>query len=69
MWQTDWELTLRSKDARAEQNRRAQQAFRRRREEHIKKLEADSLALEPTRKRLDDVEDLLRDANLVRSPF
>ncbi|KLT44226.1 hypothetical protein CC85DRAFT_283741 [Cutaneotrichosporon oleaginosum] len=41
-----------SKEARAEQNRKAQQIFRRKREEKIKQLELDSMALANTRGRL-----------------
>lgn len=56
----------RSKEGRAEQNRRAQQAFRRRREEHIKKLESDAALLVPTRERLEETEYKVRDIALVR---
>ncbi|KAL1405441.1 hypothetical protein Q8F55_009073 [Vanrija albida] len=41
-----------SKELRAEQNRKAQQVFRRKREEKMKQLELDSLALVQTRERL-----------------
>ncbi|GMK57279.1 hypothetical protein CspeluHIS016_0401130 [Cutaneotrichosporon spelunceum] len=41
-----------SKEARAEQNRKAQQLFRRKREEKIKQLELDAMALTSTRVRL-----------------
>ncbi|WOO85567.1 uncharacterized protein LOC62_07G009070 [Vanrija pseudolonga] len=41
-----------SKELRAEQNRKAQQVFRRKREEKMKQLELDSLALAQTRERL-----------------
>ncbi|ORY32562.1 hypothetical protein BCR39DRAFT_522856 [Naematelia encephala] len=54
-----------SKQARSEQNRRAQQAFRRRREEHIKKLESDSAAYEATKARLDEANIRLRDLALA----
>ena len=57
----------RAKEARAEQNRRAQQAFRRRREEKMKGLEAAAAALEPTQRRLQEVESKLIEAALVSS--
>ncbi|ORX36832.1 hypothetical protein BD324DRAFT_627336 [Kockovaella imperatae] len=53
-----------AKEARAEQNRRAQQAFRRRREEKMKGLEAAAAALEPTQRRLQEVESKLIEAAL-----
>lgn len=45
---------------RAEQNRRAQQVYRRKREERMKQLEAAAAALEPTRKALADTQGKLR---------
>jgi len=54
-----------SKEKRAEQNRKAQQAFRRRREEHMRDLERDAAALAPTKKRLEEVERSLREFTLV----
>lgn len=54
------------KEARAEQNRKAQQIFRRKREEKIKQLELDSMALGNTRQRLMAAEQRLADMALVR---
>ena len=56
------------KGSRAEQNRRAQQAFRRRREERMKDLESAAAALETTQRRLQDAESKFRDAALVSRP-
>ena len=58
-------LMSRIKAAKAEQNKRAQQAFRRRREERMKDLEAAAASLEPVQRRLAHAEDLLVDSNLV----
>jgi hypothetical protein len=55
--------------SRAEQNRRAQQAFRRRREERMKDLESAAAALEPTQRRLQDAEAKLREVALVRLSY
>lgn len=51
---------------RAEQNRKAQQAFRKRREEHIKKLEYDAAALEEVTKARDEALDRWQYLRLVR---
>ncbi|KAK6910298.1 hypothetical protein I203_104330 [Kwoniella mangroviensis CBS 8507] len=51
--------------SRAEQNKRAQQAFRRRREEHMKKLERDSAQLELVKRQMDQKDVLLRDLVLA----
>lgn len=51
---------------RAEQNRRAQQVYRRKREERIKQLEAAAAALEPMRKALDNTVLKLRTLAHVR---
>lgn len=61
----DKHANLRSKEARAEQNRKAQAMFRRRREEKMKQLEADSAALGPTRQRLAVAEARLLEMALV----
>ncbi|WWC89563.1 uncharacterized protein L201_004487 [Kwoniella dendrophila CBS 6074] len=50
-----------SKLSRAEQNKRAQQAFRRRREEHMKKLEMDSAQLSLVKRQMDQKDVYLRD--------
>jgi hypothetical protein len=50
---------------RAEQNRRAQQAFRRRREERMNKLETDAAALEPTQRKLTEAQSQLLETALV----
>ena len=55
----------RTKESRAAQNRRAQQLFRRRREEHMKKLESDSAALGPALEALASAEQKLREMALV----
>lgn len=62
-------LTPPRKEARAEQNRKAQQIFRRKREEKIKQLELDSMALNNTRQRLIAAEARLSDMALVRCPL
>ncbi|KAK4687229.1 trimethyllysine dioxygenase, partial [Tremellales sp. Uapishka_1] len=49
-----------SKEKRAEQNRRAQQAFRKKREEHIKKLEQDAIILENMKRRAEEAEAKVR---------
>ncbi|WWC70405.1 uncharacterized protein I206_104355 [Kwoniella pini CBS 10737] len=54
-----------SKLSRAEQNKRAQQAFRRRREEHMKKLEMDSAQLGLIKRQMDQKDELLRDLVLA----
>ena len=54
-----------TKESRAEQNRRAQQAFRRRREERMRDLESAAAALEPISHRMVEAEDKLFDAALV----
>ncbi|WWC93979.1 hypothetical protein V866_000817 [Kwoniella sp. B9012] len=51
--------------SRAEQNKRAQQAFRRRREEHMKKLERDSAQLELVKRQMEQKDVLLRDLVLA----
>ncbi|KAK8864217.1 hypothetical protein IAR55_001463 [Kwoniella newhampshirensis] len=56
-----------SKLSRAEQNKRAQQAYRRRREEHMKKLEMDSARLEGVKRQLADKEAALREVVLSLS--
>lgn len=59
----------RNKKARAEQNKRAQQVFRRKREEHIKKLEEEAAAATDLRHSLSLAESKLRELALVRRPF
>lgn len=57
------------KESRAEQNRKAQQIFRRRREEKMKQLEMDSAALGPTRTRLSVAEARIEQLALVGSKY
>ncbi|WRT66165.1 uncharacterized protein IL334_003118 [Kwoniella shivajii] len=54
-----------SKLSRAEQNKRAQQAFRRRREEHMKKLESDSVQLGLVKRQMEQKDAMLRDLVLA----
>ncbi|WVW83687.1 hypothetical protein I302_105708 [Kwoniella bestiolae CBS 10118] len=54
-----------SKLSRAEQNKRAQQAFRRRREEHMKKLEQDSAQLGLVKRQMEQKDGILRDLVLA----
>jgi hypothetical protein len=58
-----------TKKARAEQNRRAQQVFRRKREERIKKLEEDATVLTDLRHSLSLAESKLRELALASRPF
>ncbi|RXK40865.1 hypothetical protein M231_01924 [Tremella mesenterica] len=53
-----------SKLTRAEQNRRAQQAFRRRREEHVKSLEAEIKSLQTSQARMDETQSKLKEVAL-----
>jgi len=50
---------------RAEQNKKAQQAFRKRREERMKELEAAAASLEPMQRKLFQTEDKLAETALV----
>ncbi|WVQ77229.1 hypothetical protein IAR50_006912 [Cryptococcus sp. DSM 104548] len=50
-----------SKLSRAEQNKRAQQAFRRRREEHMKKLEAESAQLQVVLRQCQEKDGVIKD--------
>lgn len=54
-----------SKESRAEQNRKAQQVFRRKREEKMKQLEIDAMALAGTRARLQAAEERILSLALV----
>lgn len=56
---------LTSRKDRAEQNKKAQQAFRKRREERMKELEAAAASLEPMQRRLAQTEDKLAETALV----
>ena len=53
---------------RAEQNKKAQQAFRKRREERMKELEAAAATLEPMQRKLHQTEDKLSETALVSGP-
>ncbi|WVN88152.1 uncharacterized protein L203_103353 [Cryptococcus depauperatus CBS 7841] len=55
------DYTMDAKFSRAEQNKRAQQAFRRRREEHMKRLEAESAQLQSVMKQCMDQEMIIKD--------
>jgi hypothetical protein len=55
-----------TRGSRAEQNRRAQQVYRRKREERMKQLEAAAAALEPTRRIATDLGVKLKQLAVVR---
>lgn len=65
MFKENEEADTNSKESRAEQNRKAQQVFRRKREEKMKQLEIDALALAGTRARLQAAEERILSLALV----